>query len=1026
MDKFDYYHKKKQKNNNIKQAEKIPQCFDFIGDIGLGSFVDPVTFAIEKQFTECYIRIDHNIFDIHTMEYVYRFLISSLHRIIISPNDKNSFILIIKDPLHIHIPSSSFQETQILDFTPTKLINRCHSIYFSLPEYTDKVIQILQNSKQGKAHFEHLTINVPYVIDSTIDLQPKIIIEYPSQQETAVLFQLEGLYLQGIIIPSQITKDVIQSLCKFTKDILLFFKKQATMKAQSMDYLRLFSLEQVIEKCQNDYNGTTKKWKDEELVLKMEVNSSLIRLGYGYNESNAILEDFSPEFRVKMLRMKFLNNEKRMQVMERLETDLMCFYMIKGYKSFFQKRYFQFLLSNPSQSRSGACWFIDNQDGKTTMAAYQSLGVDLKSPKIKNAGILLMRTGLFGSDSIATVGIYPQQIKVIDDITNENGYTFSDGVGRIGYPLAKKVLNEYKRNSNLFIKSDEPYAFQIRFAGVKGVLTVDRLDMTENIYFRPSQIKIEALPKTIQKLRVIQIPQFRSGRMNEQLALGLEYLQIPPSNFISSAKQYLKKYFSVTPNREIISLFQRFTNNPVIEVALKIIMASNGNQKIYEEPFIRATSLVLRMSLLSEKTDFIKFDIDNSAFLMGVMDESGLLEEGEVFIQVTTPTVTIPSSRLLVVKFPATHPGDFVLLNNVVDKINSEKKKGFERLTYLRDVIVFSSKGNRPDPNKLSGGDLDGDEYLIIWNPLFLPKPEIHSHAPATYDSEKVHLEKFLEFTDMKRAFLSQLYSKFVLSRISVSHKESCMNIGMCAEVTKSLSQLISITVDAPKTGAEVDGGEINELVEQVSKTNNSNKSILLVLKSFFNEQIPIIMDTFYTELIELVNTIHYNSEFISDSILPDVIPFARKTRNEFNNEINWFLKKSIPQRILRGSEPLQLIIGGVFKKGNVDRLEWEKEEKEINQTLLVIYSNYRKKVEQEAGRRKIPLRRLCDVCYQVTYDKKYYTNNELLDCGKNKVVCLLFPWVVRPQQNIMFINSTMIKSLPNTQLSKIKLKQVK
>ena len=35
-------------------------------------------------------------------------------------------------------------------------------------------------------------------------------------------------------------------------------------------------------------------------------------------------------------------------------------------------------------------------------------------------------------------------------------------------------------------------------------------------------------------------------------------------------------------------------------------------------------------------------------------------------------------------------------------------------------MILFSSKGERPDPDKMSGGDLDGDQYLVIYDPNIL------------------------------------------------------------------------------------------------------------------------------------------------------------------------------------------------------------------------------------------------------------------------------------------------------------------
>jgi hypothetical protein len=37
-------------------------------------------------------------------------------------------------------------------------------------------------------------------------------------------------------------------------------------------------------------------------------------------------------------------------------------------------------------------------------------------------------------------------------------------------------------------------------------------------------------------------------------------------------------------------------------------------------------------------------------------------------------------------------------------------------LRYLSNVVVFSSVGQRPDQHKLSLGDLDGDQYSVMWD----------------------------------------------------------------------------------------------------------------------------------------------------------------------------------------------------------------------------------------------------------------------------------------------------------------------
>jgi len=37
-------------------------------------------------------------------------------------------------------------------------------------------------------------------------------------------------------------------------------------------------------------------------------------------------------------------------------------------------------------------------------------------------------------------------------------------------------------------------------------------------------------------------------------------------------------------------------------------------------------------------------------------------------------------------------------------------------LSHLYNVVVFSSKGERPCCNMMAGGDLDGDVYFVSWD----------------------------------------------------------------------------------------------------------------------------------------------------------------------------------------------------------------------------------------------------------------------------------------------------------------------
>jgi RNA-dependent RNA polymerase len=61
---------------------------------------------------------------------------------------------------------------------------------------------------------------------------------------------------------------------------------------------------------------------------------------------------------------------------------------------------------------------------------------------------------------------------------------------------------------------------------------------------------------------------------------------------------------------------------------------------------------------------------------------------------------------VLASRSPSVHPGDVQMFECV----------NIQELNHLSNVVVFSSKGIRPDASKMSCGDLDGDVYLVIWD----------------------------------------------------------------------------------------------------------------------------------------------------------------------------------------------------------------------------------------------------------------------------------------------------------------------
>jgi hypothetical protein len=84
-----------------------------------------------------------------------------------------------------------------------------------------------------------------------------------------------------------------------------------------------------------------------------------------------------------------------------------------------------------------------------------------------------------------------------------------------------------------------------------------------------------------------------------------------------------------------------------------------------------------------------------------------------------------PESGLIIVsRSPALHPGDVQLA------YNSVPPEGHP-LAQLRNCIVFSMWGDRDLPSQLSGGDLDGDLFHVIWDPQIVKC--VRTFEPADY-----------------------------------------------------------------------------------------------------------------------------------------------------------------------------------------------------------------------------------------------------------------------------------------------------
>jgi hypothetical protein len=130
---------------------------------------------------------------------------------------------------------------------------------------------------------------------------------------------------------------------------------------------------------------------------------------------------------------------------------------------------------------------------------------------------------------------------------------------------------------------------------------------------------------------------------------------------------------------------------------------------------------VAAMNSLRDLKYRARIPIEKGYLLYGIMDETDTLKEGEVYIATEDQTEsgllekkTLLGDRIVVTRAPALHPGDVQLLTAVDVPSGSP-------LRSLYNCIVFSQQGARDLPSQLSGGDLDGDLFHIIYDQRLIP-----------------------------------------------------------------------------------------------------------------------------------------------------------------------------------------------------------------------------------------------------------------------------------------------------------------
>ncbi|WVN86300.1 uncharacterized protein L203_101463 [Cryptococcus depauperatus CBS 7841] len=361
--------------------------------------------------------------------------------------------------------------------------------------------------------------------------------------------------------------------------------------------------------------------------------------------------------------------------------------------------------SSASQQKEHAIWFINTHviDG---LELRSWMGTVHETVVAKHAA----RMGLpFSTSRIVNIKINVGE-EMPDIMRNER--CFTDGCGVAG----RQVLNQaaLALNENMGINT-KPSAIQFRLGGAKGVL-VDWPHLVENleIRLRPSLIKFKS---DLADLNVIRIAKYQAAFLNRQF-INIMCANGVPHNLIisifeeaiSDIKGFRDRVGDGAITKKDVELIALAEDFPLAE----LIKAG-----FHANPLVLDVAAIIECRALQDLKWRARVRLNGGVYLIGVADETGTLQEGEVFCQFQendeSPAIIV-INEVLVCRAPALHPGD-VRRVLAVDR---------PELRHLKNVVVFSTQGSRDLPSMLGGGDLDGDDFTLIWDQRFVQSLRVY------------------------------------------------------------------------------------------------------------------------------------------------------------------------------------------------------------------------------------------------------------------------------------------------------------
>jgi RNA-dependent RNA polymerase len=387
-------------------------------------------------------------------------------------------------------------------------------------------------------------------------------------------------------------------------------------------------------------------------------------------------------------------------------------------------------------------------------------------------------------------------------------YNFSDGVGKMSSFVASMVGLDFGRSSD-----DPPSVIQFRLGGCKGILAIAPEAQGCDIHIRDSQHKFES--KNL-GLEIIRTSQFVSATLNRQIIAVLSTLGVKDQIFTDMLRHMLFDLeTAMSDDTTACRLLAKNVDFNHMTLTM-VSMILDGFMKC-QDPFMISMLRLWRSWTIKYLKEKAKIFVDKGACVFGCVDEYGVLKGHfekdqslpkdasletrlaglpEVFVQMDTERdgkYRVLEGVCFIARNPSLHAGDIRIVR-AVDK---------PQLRHLKDVLVMPQTGDRDLGSMCSGGDLDGDDYLVVWDHTMFPPMEKWNYPPMDFSPHPPKpLHRDVTVDDISEFFI-QYIKNDQLPTIALAHMcwadtaKDGVNDSKCV----ALAQLHSHAVDYPKNG---------------------------------------------------------------------------------------------------------------------------------------------------------------------------------------------------------------------------------